>query len=280
MLFQPAIATSGYTGWLVLQKTEANQRETFEESPVLINDIEYFRKNISSALTAEDLVNDRRLLTVALGAFGLADEINKKAFIQKILEGGTENGDALANKLGDPRYRKFADAFGYGNVDAGSSVLLSTFREDVIARYKSLEFDRAVGEVDNDMRLALNFRREIAEIANPESEKTTAWFQIMGQKPLREVIATAFNIPPETAQLDLDRQQEMFSERAKSLLGDSNPTMFQELEKVDDVLRRFFLMRQIENGPSAATPGFAALSLLQGASLGASASANLLLSQA
>ncbi len=280
MLFQPAIATSGYTGWLVLQKTEANQRETFEESPVLANDIEYFRENISSALTAEDLVNDRRLLTVALGAFGLADEINKKAFIQKILEDGTENGDALANKLGDPRYRKFADAFGYGNVDAGSSVLLSTFREDVIARYKSLEFDRAVGEVDNDMRLALNFRREIAEIANPESEETTAWFQIMGQKPLREVIATAFNIPPETAQLDLDRQQEMFSERAKSLLGDSNPTMFQELEKVDDVLRRFFLMRQIENGPSAATPGFAALSLLQGASLGASASANLLLSQA
>ncbi len=279
MFFQPAIGLGGYSGWLILEKTEVRQRETFEKSPVLDRDIDYFRENISSALTAEDLVNDRRLLSVALGAFGLGEEIGKKAFIQKILDEGTENSDAFANRFNEPRFKALSEAFGYGNIQGGSSVLLESFREDIIARFKSREFDRAVGEVDNDMRLALNFKRDIPSIVDPDTTETTAWFQIMGQQPLREVIATAFNIPQSVSQLDIDRQQEIFAERANSLLGDSNPAIFDDPEKVDEVLRRFFLNRQIENGPSPLTPGYAALTLLQGPGLGAGAIENLLISQ-
>ena len=40
--------------------------------------------------SAADLVADRRLLKVALGAFGLEGEIDKKAFIRKVLEEGTD----------------------------------------------------------------------------------------------------------------------------------------------------------------------------------------------
>ena len=279
MFFQPAIGLGGYSGWLILEKTEVRQREVFEKSPVLDRDIDYFRENISGALSAEDLVNDRRLLTVALGAFGLGEEIGKKAFIQKILEEGTEKSDALANRFNEPRFKALSDAFGYGNIQGGSSVLLESFREDIIARFKSREFDRAVGEVDNDMRLALNFRQDIPAIADSDATETTAWFQIMGQQPLREVIATALNIPQSVSQLDIDRQQEIFAEKADSVLGDSDPAMFNDPEKIDEVLRRFFLTRQVENGPSPLTPGFAALTLLQGPSLGGGAIENLLISQ-
>ena len=52
--------------------------------------------------SAEALVKDRRLLTVALGAFGLDGEIDKKFFIRKVLEGGTEASDSLANRPYDP----------------------------------------------------------------------------------------------------------------------------------------------------------------------------------
>jgi len=279
VFFQPAIGLGGYSGWLILEKTEVRQREVFEKSPVLDRDIDYFRENISGALSAEDLVNDRRLLTVALGAFGLGEEIGKKAFIQKILEEGTEKSDALANRFNEPRFKALSDAFGYGNIQGGSSVLLESFREDIIARFKSREFDRAVGEVDNDMRLALNFRQDIPAIADSDATETTAWFQIMGQQPLREVIATALNIPQSVSQLDIDRQQEIFAEKADSVLGDSDPAMFNDPEKIDEVLRRFFLTRQVENGPSPLTPGFAALTLLQGPSLGGGAIENLLISQ-
>ena len=278
MFFQPAIGTGGYTGWIILGRTEARQRETFEKSPTLNQNIDYFLENISKAKTAEDLVSDRRLLTVALGAFGLGDEINKQAFVQRVLEDGTESGEGLATRLSDPRYTKFAEAFGYGNASNGSNVLLQDFRNDIVARYKSLEFERAVGEVDDDMRLGMNFRREISDIADPETKEKTAWFQIMGQKPLREVLSVALNIPKDVGSLDIDRQQEIFADKAKSLLGDSNPAIFDDPEVVDEVLRRFFLMRQVENGPSADTPGFAALTLLQGGPIGGESLFNLLIS--
>ncbi|GJL95957.1 MAG: flagellar protein [Hyphococcus sp.] len=278
MFFQPAIGTGGYPGWLILGRTEARQRETFEKSPTLAQNIEYFRENISKATTAEDLVSDRRLLTVALGAFGLGDEIGKKAFVQRILEGGTEDGRSLANRVSDPRYKKFAEAFDYGNITNGSNILLQDFREDIVARYKSLEFERAVGEVDDDMRLGMNFRREIPEIADPETAETTAWFQIMGQRPLREVLSVALNIPRDVGSLDIDRQAEIFADKAQQLLGDSNPAIFDDPEMVDEVLRRFFLMRQVENGPSAQTPGFAALTLLQSGPIGGESLFNLLTS--
>jgi hypothetical protein len=279
MFFQPAIGVGGYSGWLILQRTEGRQREVFENSATLERNVAYFRDNIQNALTAKDLVSDRRLLTVALGAFGLGEEIDKRAFVRKVLEEGTENDDAFANRLNEPRYRALAEAFGYGNIDAGSSVLLEEFREDIIARYKVRAFDLAVGEVDNDMRLALNFRRDIAAVATQDGTERAAWFRIVGQQPLREVLATAMNLPQEVSQLDIDRQQEIFADKASQLFGGSDPTMFEDPEMVEEVLRRFFLVRQTQNGPSALTPGFSALTLLQGTALGAGASQNLFLSQ-
>lgn len=279
MLFQPVIALGGYPGWLALQRTEARQREVFEESPTLQRNIDHFREKIASATTAEALVSDRRLLSVALGAFGLDEEINKRAFIQKILEDGTETSSAFANRLGEPRYRAFAAAFGYGNLDAGSSVLLNSFREDIIARYKVRAFDRAVGEVDSDARLALNFRREITGLVGDDATVQTKWFRILGQLPVREVIATALNIPQEAAQLNIDQQQQIFADRAASVLGESDPAVFDSPEVIDDILRRFFLIRQTQSGPNALTPGVAALTLLQSSALGAGAVQNLFQSQ-
>lgn len=278
MVFQPVIGTGGYTGWRILESTETRQREIFENSALLERNIEYFRENIGKADTAEALVTDRRLLTVALGAFGLGDEIDKRAFIRKILEEGTDNEQSFANRLNDPRFRDMTEAFGYGNL-SGPQVAGEAFREDIIARYKTLEFEQAVGDVDNDMRLAMNFRREIADIAASGANETTAWFQIMGNQPLREFVATALNIPSEVAQLDIDRQQQIFADKAAQVLGDSSPEIFSDEGVVNDMIRRFFLTRQIENGPSASTPGFAALTLLQSGGLGAGASQNLFLSQ-
>lgn len=279
MFFQPVIGTGGYSGWLILQRTEARQREIFEQSPTLQRDTDYFRENISNASTAKDLVSDRRLLSVALGAFGLDEEINKQAFVRKILEDGTESSDAFANRLNEPRYLALAEAFGYGDAGGGEAVLQSEFQEDIIARYRVRAFDRAVGEVDNDARLALNFRREISEIVSADSTNETIWFRIMGQQPIKEVLETALNLPGEISQLDIDRQRELFEDKAARIFGDSDPAILSDPEVLDEVLRRFFLVRQTQNGPTSTTPGFSALTLLQSATIGAGATQNLFQSQ-
>ncbi|MEQ8178207.1 MAG: DUF1217 domain-containing protein [Amphiplicatus sp.] len=280
MTFQPVIGIGGYGGWRILEATQTRQREAFEKSPMLARDIEYFRENISSAATAEDLVKDRRLLTVALGAFGLADEINKQAFVQKILEGGTEDASSFANRLGDPRWQALAKAFDYGNITQGSNILLKEFREDVIARYKSLEFERAVGDVDNDMRLAMNFKREIGALASSESADRNGWLKIMGSLPMRTLMQTALGLPESVAQLDLEKQQEIFADKALRVFGDKSVAMFKDPAKIDDAIRRFFLFQQMKSGPSESTPGAAALTLLQSSGLGGASGINLLLSQA
>ena len=113
-MFQPVIPTSGLAGWNFLQRTYDTQIQTFSESPLQSRSVDYFRENIGEVASASDLVSDRRLLEVALGAFGLQDDIDNRYFVQKMLEEGTSSPDALANRFSDRRYSDFAEAFGFG----------------------------------------------------------------------------------------------------------------------------------------------------------------------
>ena len=94
MTFQPVVPAGGVAGWRFLQRTYDTQLQTFSASPVNDREIKYFLDNISNVKSAEELVSDRRLLQVALGAFGLEDDINNRYFVQKILSDGTRSDDA------------------------------------------------------------------------------------------------------------------------------------------------------------------------------------------
>ena len=115
MSFQPIIPLSGLAGWNFLNRTMDTQRTAFENSPTIKRDTDYFREKIGEISSAKDLVADRRLLGVALGAFGLEADIGNKYFVQKILEDGTLDPEALGNKLADKRYLAMAETFGFGD---------------------------------------------------------------------------------------------------------------------------------------------------------------------
>jgi len=278
MTFTPAIPLSGFLGWRVFDQTAARQKEIFANDVQTLRDVAYFKENISSAATPADLVSDRRLLTVALGAFGLSEEIDKKALIRRILEEGTERSDAFANRLNDPRWRDFAERFGYGNF-AGPRILLSSFREEIAAQHIDRTFEERVGDVDADMRLAMNFRREIASISNNSSSDAVKWLQIMGQRPVRAVMEAALGLPASIGTVDIDQQRETFERKAEALFGSASPAIFSDADIVDNALRRFFLQKEIENGPGASTRGMAALSVLS-APASAAQTINLVLSNA
>ncbi|HXI87712.1 MAG TPA: DUF1217 domain-containing protein [Parvularculaceae bacterium] len=278
-LFQPAIPLGGYLGWRVLQNTAIRQQAAFDNTPSIQRDIQYFLDNIENATTPTALVGDRRLLKVALGAFGLDDEIDKKAFIKTIISGSTSDPKSFVSRLNEPRYKALTDAFGYGDITLGTNVTLQSFKDDIVSRYKTLEFERAVGDVDVDARLALNFKREIAGIAASPNVDSSGWFKILGEAPLRELVMTAFNLPDAMSKLDIDKQKQILEQKADQLFGGKSPAVFADPAKVEDAIRRFFLARQVANGPTLSTPGAGALALLTG-SLGSDTTANLILSQA
>lgn len=261
MSFQPQVPLAGIAGWRFLERTQASQQAAFEKGPQLTRDIAHFEEKIASIATPADLVADRRLLKVALGAFGLEGEIDKRAFIRKILDEGTTEPRALANRLTDPAWRKFAEAFGFGN-PGGARTADPGFAAKIAQAYRTRAFEAAVGETSNDMRLAMTFRREMAELSQGEG---ASWFTLLGSKPLRTVMEKALGLPREFGRIDVDRQRDMIADRAGRVFGKGDLTAFQDPAMVEKAINRFLARAQLEAGPSPTAPGVAALTLLQGA---------------
>lgn len=262
MSFQPVIPASGLSGWRFLQRTYESQFSAFQSGPAIVRDIDYFSKNIASVNSAEDLVSDRRLLRVALGAFGLESDINNKFFIQKILEDGTLNDDALSNRLSDKRYHEFSAAFGFGALEI-SPVKFSDFPQSIADRYSQQEFEIAVGQQDDTMRIALFAQRELGNIASSDMSDNAKWFTIMGQPPLRSMFETTFNLPASFGQIDLDQQLGVFKDRAGAQFGNSTVSQFLQPDILDDLITQYVARSQLSAFNAVASPGSIALTLLQ-----------------
>lgn len=271
MAFMPQVPMTGIAGWRFLERTQASQQAAFEKGPELRREIAYFEERIGSIKTAEDLVADRRLLKVALGAFGLEGEIDKRAFLRKILEEGTTDERAMARRLSDPAFRKLAEAFGFG--DAGGARTAETgFAARITHAYKTRAFEAAVGEADDSMRLVMNFRREIGALAKGEG---ASWFSLLGSRPLREVLEKAYGLPRDFGRLDIDRQRDILRQKTSALFGKDSLAAFQDPAAVEKVITRYLARAQVEAGISPSTPGAGALTLLQ-AGQDANASTGLL----
>lgn len=261
MSFQPIIPVSGLAGWSFLNRTMDSQRSAFENGPAIKRDVDHFREKIKDVSSAKELVSDRQLLNVALGAFGLEADIGNKYFIQKILEDGTIDPEALGNKLADKRYLAFSQAFGFGE----NAIPLSKaegFADKIIDQFHGRQFEVAVGEQNEDLRLALNLERDLSAIVDQQTSENTKWFSIMGNPPLREVFETALNMPTGSAQLDLDQQLDIFRDQSERLFGSSDPAIFTSSENRENLVEAFLLRSQIAQGQAFLSPASIALTLL------------------
>ena len=259
MTFAPVVPSGGYAGWSFLNRTMSAQRKAFDGDPTLQRDMAYFRDKIGKIDTAEQLVTDRRLLDIALSAFGLEGDINNRAFLQKILEGGTIKPEALGNRLADKRYLELARAFGFGDF-AVPNTKKSDFADKILSAYRTRKFESAVGDQNSTMRLALNARRELTELAGKRLSQDGKWFTALGSPPLRTVLQTAFGLPQSFAGIDLDKQLGILKSRADALFGSSDPAGFSDPEKVEKLVRLFLVRADIQSSGAAPSP---ALSMLQ-----------------
>lgn len=264
MSFRPAVPLDGLAGWAFLKRTEPRQRAAFAEAPALQRDEAYFRDRIGSVRSADDLIADRRLLRVALGAFALEGDINSRAFIRKVLTDGTLREGALANRLADKQYRAFSAAFGFGDFSVPRTQL-SDFADGILAAWRTRKFEAAVGEQSNTLRLALNAEREVAQLAGRRISDEAKWFTMMGNAPLRQVFETALRLPKSFGALDLDRQLATFRARSEAAFGSSGFEQFARPEATAGLVRRFLLAAETPAGGAATAPGTAALALLQAA---------------
>jgi hypothetical protein len=260
-VFQPIVPSGGLVGWRFLQRTYETQTENFNQSSQLQRDTEYFRENIAGISNAEELVADHRLLTVALGAFGLDDDIGNKFFIKKMLEEGTLADDALSNRFTDTRYSDMVKAFGFGPSEV-TRTGISLFTDEIVESFQAKQFEIAIGDQDPSFRIALYAQSELSQIASDEGSKNQKWFTIMGRPALRQLFEGALGLPSSFGQIDIDRQREIFHERTESIFGSGDPAQFETAEAVDKLITQYLVRSQIDS-ISVASPASIALTLLQ-----------------
>ena len=269
-------------GWNFLQSTLDRQEDLFSKSPEINRDIEYFKENIGNIKTVDDFMGDRRIQKVALGAFGLGEEINKGAFVRKVLEEGIRaasptDSASFAVRLNNPDYLALARNFDF---TSGELALSESVVNELADKYERQNFEIEVGEVDQTMRLSLNFERRIEEYVGQGSTEDGGWFSLMGSVPMRTVLEGAFGLPSQFSALDIDRQKELLKDKAFQKFGEKSIEVFSDPENVQSLIKDYLLRSEIEAGPSSTTPGSTALTLLGGggSGLGSAGLFNILLS--
>lgn len=272
MTFQPVLPIGGYAGWKFLERTMEAQKTSFRRSPVVQRETDYFRVNIGKIKTAEALVADGTLLKIALGAFGLEGDLPNKAFIKKVLSDGTLTPGALSNRLADKRYREFSKAFGFGDF-AVPRTQLSDFPERIAKTYETRQFEVAVGDQNEGMRLAMTAQRELAALSASNQTDTTKWLTVLGNPPLRRVFEAAFGLPSSFARVDLDTQIETMRDRADRTFGSRTINQFSDPEAREDLVRLYLLRSEVASAPTGMIRGSAALTLLQSSQSGSILSA-------
>lgn len=263
MSFTPVIPVGGLAGWRFLQRTMERQEQSLANSPTAQRDEAYFRDRVSHVESAAELVADRRLLSVALTAFGLSDDLPNRAFIQRVLESDVDDRRSFANRLADKRYAELARTFGFGS-EEGNRLSEAKEIEALLGRARAMRFEIAVGEQDNSFRLALALQRDLKTIAEESGSDDAGWYRVPGSPSLREVFETAFNLPREFAGLDLERQVEILRSRTLRLTGSTEIAQFSDPSALEDLTRRYFVGVQI-NQVQFSSPTSIALTLLQSA---------------
>lgn len=279
MTYTPYISSSGIAGWNFLQTTYDRQYEAFTQTGTLASDAEYFMENIGDVQTSEDLLGDRRLLEVAVTAFGLDEEIDYYALLQRVLNEGTSASDALANTMDDERYVNFSEAFGFGSGQTLKTADNSAM-QSIVDSYQTAEFETAVGFQDETMQTALfaqrafgdilgedvdessgnrdivsdavsDFLEKIADLDDDSDSETQSveerWADILD----RDVLVTFFDTTFETGQdvlvMSNDEKIEYYMNAAEAEYGSADPTTFFSTNTKDSVLSAYNI-RAITSG--------------------------------
>jgi hypothetical protein len=276
MVYQPVIPLTGYGGWKFLESTFDKQLEGFTDSTSVKNDRQYFQDKMSSPIAMEDFLSDKRLLRVSLTAFDLGGEEWKVGFIRHVMEEKADPESNFLTRLNNQAYTNFANTFAFtdGKISLSADAIATLSDDFELASFRS-----AVGDVDNNMKLSLNYKAKIGELVREESSDSANLYRILGDVPVRTVLETALNLPSSWQKLDVDQQADILKERMLSVFSISNVTDLTNEDVMDKVIQRFHTMDSIANGQSSLSSGSVALTLLNNAAgFGSTASQNLFLS--
>jgi hypothetical protein len=178
----------------------------------------YFLDNIGSVTSAQQLVNNSRLYNYVMNAFGLSGEINAKALIIKVLNGGTAS-NSFAASLNNPSYTALASAFNF-QANGAATTSSETTQQTTVSNFYEQTLENNVGQQNQGAQMALYFKRMASQITSP--------YSILGDKTLLTVVETTFNLPKTLSLENIDTQAGEINQ-VMNISELQNPTYLQKL---------------------------------------------------
>jgi hypothetical protein len=227
--------TTTTTAYLSVAQNLPRYQAMTAAEPAVKSATAYYEANIGGVALIKDLVGNYRLLSYALDAYGLGDQINNTALITKVLEGGVSNPNSLANTLGDSAWRAFATAFNFAGKGA-SSISSPSAVETTTNDYVEQQLESDQGAQNVGVQLALYFQRVAPTV--------TSEYGILADPNLLEVAQTIFGLSPVTSAENLNTQAQTLSQLMP--IAD-----LQDPAKLKQLTERFAAMYDLTYGPGS-----------------------------
>ncbi|WP_163267285.1 DUF1217 domain-containing protein [Chelativorans alearense] len=232
-----------YTSYQLITRDMAQSISRIEAQPIVSRETEYYRANIENVKSIEEFVADDRLFRYAMKAHGLDDMAYAKALMVKAMEEGVDDKDSFANKLTDKRYKDFVETFNFARYGEETTTFYSP-TTGTVDKYLRQSLEEDAGARNEGVRLALYFERKAGSLKS--------FYEVLADPAMSQVVRTALGFPDELAQADIDKQAEMF--KARIDLED-----FKDPEKLNEFLKRFTALWEVENPSNNAQSSIAAL---------------------
>jgi len=215
------LSTTAY--YLSITKNLSSSQAQTAKEPSVATATKYFEANIGSVKSVSELLNNSKLYSYVMNAYGLSDMTYAKGLITKVLEGGVSSSTALANTLNDPRYKALATAFNFA-ANGTATTSNTTTVQNTVSAYVEQQLENNVGQQSPGTQLALYFKRVAPTI--------TSTYGILADKQLLSVVETALNLSPDIANENIDVE-------AAQLAKLVNVKDFQNPAKLQSFIERF-----------------------------------------
>ena len=143
----------------------------------------YYKENIGKVSSVDEFLDDYRLYSYAMKAYGLEDMTYAKAFMRKVLESDVSDPDSFANRLTDDRYRTFATAFSFGSSSQATA-------------QTEAQLDEVIGLYTATAANAGTAMKEETRYYNVVIDTVTSADQLLNNDRLRTYVFTAYGIDP------------------------------------------------------------------------------------
>lgn len=225
------ITKAYYVAYTRLDPSDAGKQAAEKE-------VSYYRTQLQTLETVDELVGDKRLTDLLLVAEGLKPKEVTAATLRAALTSDIDDPNSFANQQTDIAFQKLAGSF---NFDADGIIQTSDIKSvqndrglvETERLYLTQAIEQEAGEDSVGARLALYFERMAPSV--------TSTYEILADEALAQFIRTTFSISEETASSDIDVQKAMF-ERYFDIDDLIDP------EKVDTMVQRFLALYDVDNG--------------------------------